>query len=170
MKSGNEKPLLQNSWWKGARGEWYVVIQVCLILVVATGPRTLQILPKWSGLYLQASSVAGWILLAGGAVLSMSGIFKLGPNLTPVPYPKEKSTLIQDGPYRLVRHPIYSGLVLMCFGWGLMVHGWLTLIYATVLFAFFDVKSRREEAWLREKFSEYAEYQKRVHKLVPWLY
>jgi len=38
------------------------------------------------------------------------------------------------------------------------------------LFIFFDLKSRREERWLREAYPEYGDYQKRVKKLVPWVY
>ena len=46
----------------------------------------------------------------------------------------------------------------------------MTLIYAGVLLAFFDVKSRREERWLTEKFPDYAAYRTRVHKLIPFVY
>jgi protein-S-isoprenylcysteine O-methyltransferase Ste14 len=48
--------------------------------------------------------------------------------------------------------------------------GWLTIGYAIILLVFFDIKSRREERWLSEKFSGYAAYQKRVRKLIPLLY
>jgi protein-S-isoprenylcysteine O-methyltransferase Ste14 len=94
----------------------------------------------------------------------------LGHNLTPLPRPKDDATLVVTGAYRLVRHPIYSGLTAMAFGWGMWVHGWLTLGYALLLFAFFDLKSRREERWLMEKFPDYAAYQRRVRKLIPFVY
>lgn len=100
----------------------------------------------------------------------MAGMFRLGANLTPVPYPKDQTTLVETGPYQLVRHPIYSGAIFMAFGWALWVHGWLTLCYAIILLIFFDLKVRREEAWLTEKFSGYGAYQKRVHKLIPFVY
>ena len=94
----------------------------------------------------------------------------MGKNLTPLPRPKENATLVVSGAYRLVRHPIYSGITFMAFGWGLWLHSWLTIGYALLLFAFFDIKSRREERWLEEKFPEYAVYRKRVRKLVPFVY
>jgi len=78
--------------------------------------------------------------------------------------------LVDSGPYAIVRHPIYSGLIIAALGWALVVHGMLTRAYTVALFAFFDIKSRREERWLCEKFSEYGEYQRRVRKLLPWLY
>jgi protein-S-isoprenylcysteine O-methyltransferase Ste14 len=41
---------------------------------------------------------------------------------------------------------------------------------AFILLAFFDLKSRREEAWLVKRFPEYAAYQRRTRRLIPWLY
>jgi steroid 5-alpha reductase family enzyme len=87
-----------------------------------------------------------------------------------LPYPKPESTLIETGPYRIVRHPMYSGAILVAFGWALVIHSWLAIGTAMVLFVFFDLKSRREEAWLKEKFPGYATYQQRVRKLVPLIY
>jgi protein-S-isoprenylcysteine O-methyltransferase Ste14 len=65
---------------------------------------------------------------------------------------------------------MYCGGILIAFGWAFLVHGWLTIGYAIIMLAFFDVKSRREEQWLSGKFPGYAEYQKHVHKLIPFIY
>ncbi|MFH2119369.1 MAG: methyltransferase, partial [Pseudomonadota bacterium] len=73
-------------------------------------------------------------------------------------------------PFALVRHPIYSGGLLFSLGWALYVQGWLTLGYVAALFVFLDVKSRREERWLTEKFPTYTAYQQRVRRLVPFVY
>jgi protein-S-isoprenylcysteine O-methyltransferase Ste14 len=158
-------------WWKGERGEWYVVVQVLVILLAVFGPRTLPGWPVWGSPYAEAAAVAGILLLLLGGALALGGLVRLGPNLTPLPYPKDCSELVKTGPYAVVRHPIYSGLLLGATGWALFVHGWLTLVYAAAAFVFFDVKSRREEKWLQEKYGQsYADYRLRVHKLIPWLY
>ncbi len=158
-------------WWKGARGEWYVVAQIALLVLMFLSPRTWPGLPVWHPIFTWLGTAAGSFLLLAGVLLFIAAIFRLGPNLTPVPYPKEQGTLIETGPYRLVRHPIYSGVILGVFGWALLVHGWITLGYAIVILVFLDIKSRREEKWLQEKFQDYASYQKRVaHKLIPFLY
>jgi len=57
----------------------------------------------------------------------------------------------QGGRLRDCRHPMYSGAILAAFGWGLWVHGVLTSAMPDCCF-FFDLKSRREELWLGEKF------------------
>ncbi len=105
-----------------------------------------------------------------GSLLFISGILRLGANLSALPYPKAESTLIETGPYRIVRHPMYSGAIFIAFGWALVVHSWLGIGTALVIFLFFDLKSRREEGWLKEKFPGYAAYQQRVRKLVPLIY
>ena len=157
-------------WWKGSRGEWYVVVQAALLLLLVFGPRTWHGLPRWTDPYTRLGSVTGGILLFAGLILAAAGALNLGRNLTPLPRPKEQATLVVTGAYRLVRHPIYSGVTFMAFGWALWLHGWLTLGYALLLFTFFDVKSRREERWLEEKFPEYAAYRRRVRKLIPFIY
>jgi protein-S-isoprenylcysteine O-methyltransferase Ste14 len=159
-----------NQWWKGARGEWYVVAQGVLLLLVMFGPRTIPQLPHWTPAMLVPTRVAGWALMAAGAALSLAAMLKIGRNLTPVPYPKDGARLAETGAYRLVRHPMYCGLIVASLGWGLLVHGWLTIGYAVLLFAFFDVKSRREEQWLLATFPGYEAYRKRVRKLIPFVY
>ena len=157
-------------WWKGRRGEWYVVLQGFLIALLAFGPRTCASWPAWIAPWSRMFAIAGWALAGAGSLIFAAGLIRLGVNLTPLPYPKDNATLVVSGPYRLVRHPIYSGGIILAFGWALAVNGWLTLLYAIVLLVFFDIKSRREERWLCERFAEYPEYQKRVKKLVPFIY
>lgn len=160
----------QTPWWKGPRGEWYVVVQAALFVLLLFGPRTGLGWPAWTSPYTWLGSAAGSALLLLGGLLVLAGIFRLGANLTPVPYPKDQATLVETGPYQLVRHPIYSGGIMMAFGWALWIHGWFTLFYAIMLLIFFDLKVRREEQWLKEKFPGYAAYQKRVCKLLPFIY
>ncbi|MDP4175640.1 MAG: isoprenylcysteine carboxylmethyltransferase family protein [Bacteroidota bacterium] len=155
----------------GKRGELYVVIQFALAFLVIFGPRTLNGHPSWAeGTISEISTIAGLIFLLFGGFLSVSGLFKLGHNLTPLPLPKENSTLVETGPYSLVRHPIYSGIIFCSFGWALLVHGYLTIIYSIIFFIFFDIKSRFEEKMLSKKFSDYQSYQKKVRKLIPFIY
>lgn len=108
--------------------------------------------------------------MVAGGVLLFAGLVRLGRGLTPLPYPRDGAELIQTGPYALVRHPMYGGGLALAAGWALYVRGWLTLGYVLALFVFLDVKSRREEKWLAEKFPTYAAYQRRVRRLVPFLY
>lgn len=157
-------------WWRGARGEWYVVVQFALFALVAFGPRTLMGWPARAFPDACPVRAAGVALMAAGFFLMLAGILKIGANMTPLPRPAEGAPLVETGPFRIVRHPMYAGAILMAFGWALLSGGWLTFGYAAILLAFFDLKTRREEKWLGEKFSGYAAYRKRVRKLIPFIY
>jgi protein-S-isoprenylcysteine O-methyltransferase Ste14 len=163
-------PADRTPWWKGTRGEWLVVAQFVLMGLVFVGPRTMAGLPASVFPFPTARAAAGIALMVAGSVLGVAGFFRLGRNLTPLPYPKDGSTLVETGPYALVRHPIYSGGIALSLGWALAVNGWLTLGYVAALFGLLDVKSRHEEQWLSAKFPAYAAYQKRVRKLIPYIY
>jgi protein-S-isoprenylcysteine O-methyltransferase Ste14 len=157
-------------WWKGTRGEWFVVAQVVLMGLVFLGPRTVGGRPVWQFPFPRVGVVLGGVLMACGGALLLAGLVRLGRGLTPLPYPKTGASLVQTGPFALVRHPMYGGGLALGLGWALCIQGWLTFAYVAVLFVFFDVKSRREEKWLAEKFPTYATYQRRVRKLIPFVY
>jgi protein-S-isoprenylcysteine O-methyltransferase Ste14 len=163
--SGNPVP-----WWRGTHGEWYVAAQLALIAIVFFGPRTWSELPVWPAPVARLSGLVGAALMLVGGGLLLAGLLRLGPNLTPLPFPRPQATLVQTGPYRLVRHPMYGGGIVLAYGWALVVHGWLTLCYATVLFIFADIKAAREERWLVDRFPDYPDYQQRVRKLIPYIH
>jgi protein-S-isoprenylcysteine O-methyltransferase Ste14 len=83
---------------------------------------------------------------------------------------KQGHELMRTGPYRFVRHPIYSGLLLMCFGSALdmgQVHGWTGLV---LVFLGFWVKLSQEEKLLLRHFPDaYPVYRKEVKALVPFI-
>lgn len=165
-----ERTTRRAPWWTGSRGEGYVAVQVIIFGLITIGPRSVPGLPVWTEPYSSVATVAGVVLMAAGAVLALWGVRALGTNLTVLPYPKADSTFVGSGPYRLVRNPIYGGLILGSFGLALTIHSWLNLAYAAALLLLFDVKSRREERWLRERYPAYTDYQRRVKKLLPWVW
>ncbi len=157
-------------WWKGKRGEWYVAAQMGLMGVTAVAPLLFPSPNKWPIPWSWVGWIAGAILAGVGFWLALAGLWALGQNLSALPHPKEGAVLVEKGAYRLVRHPIYSGIVLGSLGWGLFMHNWPTMVAAGLMLLFFDVKSRREERWLSRKFPDYPAYQRRVKKLIPFLY
>ena len=161
--------MTRSPWWKGARGEWYVVAQLVLMALVFFGPRRL---PGWPEATTPAPArvAAGAGLIALGGLLLVSAAVRMGPSLTPLPHPGDQPRLIRSGPFGLARHPMYGGGVLIAFGWALLVGSLLTLGYAILLFAFLDLKSRREEGWLVERFPDYVDYRRRVRRLIPFVY
>jgi protein-S-isoprenylcysteine O-methyltransferase Ste14 len=166
MNTSSNRP--KAPWWKGPRGEWYVVVQMILFVLILWGPRDP---PGLSWPVSSATSfVMGVVVMASGLALAVAAAVNLGRNLTPLPHPKDNGSLVVSGPYRLVRHPMYCSVILLAFGWAVYVEGLLTLVYALLTILFFDIKTRREEIWLIERYPEYAAYRTRVRKLIPFLY
>ena len=152
---------------KQSRGELYVVVQAILLIALFFGPKDIF------GLSTMLNQTLWWIgqiLFYSGIVIAIWAAILLGPNLTPLPKPKPSGEFIQSGLYRFVRHPIYFGVILVCFGWAGIEQTLYTLVLAIILLIFFDLKSRQEEIWLTEKFSEYDVYKQNTKKLIPFLH
>jgi protein-S-isoprenylcysteine O-methyltransferase Ste14 len=150
----------------GPRGEGWVVIQgILLLLVVAAG----WFGPAWAGGARVVTTVVGILLITAGATLAARGIRDLGDSLTPLPHPRHGASLVQTGVYARVRHPIYGGIVVAAFGWGLVTASVAALVMALVIWGFFVVKSMREEAWLVERFPDYPAYRASTRRLIPWI-
>lgn len=87
------------------------------------------------------------------------------------PRPKEDGILVTTGPYRLIRHPMYTSVLLGGAALALMAArvpaGWvLWLVLALVLWA----KSSLEERWMRQHHTSYAAYVQRTKRFVPWIF
>ena len=123
--------------------------------------------PAWRE---DASSVLGGVGIAiaiGGAILLIGGLAGIRHSMTPFPRPLEGAPLQVGGAYRLVRHPIYGGLILAALGWSL-VSSPLALVLTVALVLVLEVKSRLEESMLDERFPEYEAYRTRVRwRFVP---
>lgn len=153
----------------GKKGEGYVVVQMVLFGLIASGPWLV------GGGFVPSSlstlgRVFGFGMMLLGVGLGFGGVVSLGDNVTALPRPKEDARMVEHGAYRLVRHPIYSGIIISAFGWAIFMNRWFVLLMAVVLFLFFDLKSRQEERWLVEKYAGYERYRERVKKLIPFVY
>lgn len=151
----------------GPRGEGWVALQG--VAIMAAGLAGLAG-PAWSGSARLATSAVGIAGIGAGVALAAAAARVLGAALTPLPKPNAEARLVRTGPFRLVRHPIYGAVVIVAFGWGLVTASPAALLVALGILGFFDLKSRREEAWLVERFPEYPAYRAATHRLLPWVY
>lgn len=158
--------MTARDWMRNTRGEWYVVAQAAIMLLVLLAPRLDGISPSFGS----AATLAGTIPCLVGLAFVVLASVSLGRSLSPFPRPRDEGRLVETGVFSLVRHPIYAGLTCVALGWSVMWMSLAALAATVVLFAFFDSKSRREERWLQEKFAGYGQYRARVKKLVPFVY
>ena len=148
----------------GERGEWYVVGQFALL--------GLLVLALW----LTPSSSPSWLTWLGrglswlGLGVLLLAAWQLGRNLTALPKPKPGGYLVRQGMYRVVRHPIYCGVLLWALGSSLAHLNPWTVLLCGLLFVWLDRKASLEEHWLQERFPEYTSYRRQVKKLIPWIY
>jgi len=153
----------------GAHGEGWVTGQVLLMAAVGVAGVG-ENAPGITGQTLLAFQVIGASLTVLGVVIAAVAVRDLGNSLTPLPEPKLDAHMVETGIYSRVRHPIYDGVIVAALGWALFSVSLLSLIFTVVLAVFFDLKARREEAWLRERYPLYSHYARRVKKFVPGIY
>jgi protein-S-isoprenylcysteine O-methyltransferase Ste14 len=123
--------------------------------------------PGWSATAASLRFVVGIAIGIAGWSLFVAGLVGLGSSLSPFPRPTDNSRLQVGGAYRFVRHPIYGGSMLVALGWSLMSSP-LALLATAFLAFIFELKSRREESMLVERFPEYDAYRRRVRwRFVP---
>ena len=116
-----------------------------------------------------------WLLLASALVvlgLGFSAVARnwLGRNWSAEVTVKQGHELVRSGPYALVRHPIYTGMLLALAGTALMVGKWRALIGLVLMVAALLRKVTVEERFMTEQFGEaYARYRAEVPALIPFL-
>jgi protein-S-isoprenylcysteine O-methyltransferase Ste14 len=145
-------------------GAWVVVQAVLMMTVLALG----RVGPE--GWVRSWTLPLGIGLMAIGAAFGIAGAIVLGRNRTMFPKPNAGSRLIRHGPYRWVRHPLYTSVILLSLAWGMCCGSSAALGAGVVLGLFLRAKASHEERWLLAQFPEYAEYRRQVKCLVPWVY
>jgi protein-S-isoprenylcysteine O-methyltransferase Ste14 len=117
--------------------------------------------------------VAGWALTgvcAAGLLFTWSARISLGSLWSGSVSRKVGHSVVQSGPYRLVRHPIYTGLIAAAVAQGVLISKLANLVGALLLAVGFWLKARLEERFLSQELgaAAYAEYRRRTPMLVPF--
>jgi protein-S-isoprenylcysteine O-methyltransferase Ste14 len=139
---------------------WLVVTQFGLIGSVA-------LLPGEHWRVTGAHDVVAVALIITALVLGLWAARWLGRGLTPLPLPNGQVGLITGGPYRWVRHPMYSAVMLGMGGVALRSGSWWSAGAWVALVVLFSFKSRWEERHLEVAFPGYENYRERTGRFVP---
>jgi len=134
--------------------------------------------PRWAPRALKARFLPpgnlpwllGTILVAAGLGFSVWARRHLGRNWSAEVVVKEGHALVRTGPYRYLRHPIYTGLLVAFLGTAITIGEWRGLVASLVMLVSLGIKSRAEEARMRETFPEYAQYQRESAAIVPFIW
>jgi len=114
---------------------------------------------------------------AGAALFAISialGIWTLTVNrpgnFNVIPEPKEDGTLVTQGPYQWIRHPMYTSLLLFAAGCAVVIDGWWAWYTWGALLVILWFKSEVEEHLLIKHFPHYAAYRQQSKRFVPWVW
>ena len=142
-------------------GYGWVVVQIALFvlygLALAWGASASWGVWQWLGAP----------LVAMGAWVGLAALRMHGRKLTPLPEPNPALGLQRTGVYAVIRHPMYTGLLLSAFGLAILLQKPLAIVGATTLTAFFNLKAREEERRLQRNYPEYADYQRATGRFLP---
>jgi protein-S-isoprenylcysteine O-methyltransferase Ste14 len=144
--------------WVIAQG----VLVVFFVVALIAGER----LQGFDGIvYLQS---AGLLIALFGSFVSIWTAVQHGSRLSPFPKPVEDAVLIETGPYRFVRHPMYSGIIAFVLGCSVAYLVPAAMLTAPAFFVFFLAKTGHEEQLLADAVPGYRAYRSTVHwKLIP---
>jgi protein-S-isoprenylcysteine O-methyltransferase Ste14 len=142
-----------------------------LLAIFLLVPRTMRgwlgrdwALPTWT---LFGVGVA---LVAAGLVFTVWARRALGANWSARVTIKESHEIVRAGPYRWIRHPIYTGILLAFLGCAIARPEWRGVVAVALVVVSYWRKLRLEERWLSETFgARYAEYRRTTWALIPFL-
>lgn len=137
----------------------YVFAQFILLFVIAWPLAILKV------------SIIGLLFISLSLLIALSALMTNRPgNFNVRPHPKTTGVLITHGPYKFIRHPMYSALffgslgIIFCQFTYWKLGAWLLLIVVLAL------KARFEEKSLSNHYAEYRTYQKSNKAFIPWIW
>ncbi len=140
---------------------------ICFLYLAPPDVRWLhrRLIPGTEGLLF-----TGFIMTLTGVALSIWARFALGTNWSAEVTVKKDHVLVVRGPYRLVRNPIYSGVLLALLGTAIAAGQARHFLVLPLLLGLWIWKVRGEEQLLREQFGEpYESYRRRVKAFIPYV-
>jgi protein-S-isoprenylcysteine O-methyltransferase Ste14 len=153
----------------GSRARHDVPFLICVVLLTAPGALPAILRARFvpvGGLL----PLLGSILVAAGLGFAFWARWHLGRNWSSTVTLKEGHTLVQTGPYRAIRHPIYTGLLLALVGTAAAIGEWRGVLAVACAFIGVRWKIRVEEERMRRTFPQYEQYRNATSALIPLLY
>lgn len=115
--------------------------------------------------------LAAWVLWALGALVGAGALWANRPgNFNIRPTPRAGGQLVQHGPYRWIRHPMYTSVGCFAAGCAAAAGSASAWAAALLLAAVLVAKAALEERWMAEAHPGYMDYRRRSWRFIPWLF
>ena len=153
----------------GERARYWVLLVIAYFLLTQGRrfpyPLSFILIPRTA-----SSGCIGAVLCGCGLALAIWARAVLGRNWSGVVTLKEDHELVRRGPYRFVRHPIYTGLQGMFLGTAIALGHLAGFLAVPLVFVSFWIKLGQEERLMLKQFpDDYPDYQRRVKRIIPFL-
>lgn len=153
----------------GERARYWALLVIAYVLLTLGRrfpyPFSLILVPQTA-----SSTCIGAVICGCGLALAIWARLILGRNWSGVVTLKEGHEMVQRGPYRFVRHPIYTGLQSMFLGTAIVFGHLAAFIGVALVFVSFWIKLSQEERLMLKQFpNDYPDYQRRVKRIIPFL-
>jgi protein-S-isoprenylcysteine O-methyltransferase Ste14 len=161
------RTVSRDSWSSVRPWQGWIVGAVLVLLVRAFVPTSV-----WAAFSFRNDVLAdiGLAILVSSTLFTLWARWTLGKMWSSVPALREEHELHTDGPYRVTRHPIYTGILGMLFGSALVIGLGGVVVGLLVFGGVFLIRIRREEQLMLQTFGEqYVRYQRRVPRIVPFV-
>jgi protein-S-isoprenylcysteine O-methyltransferase Ste14 len=148
------------------------LLWLVIMVSIAAGIYVGRHCPAATLLHGQMFAYAGVLLFVAGLFLRWWAIITLGRFFTVDVTIEKDHEVVERGPFRVVRHPSYTGVLLAFVGFALSLRNWAALLIMLLpIFAAFNHRMNVEEdALSRALGSRYADYMRRTKRLVPFVY
>ena len=146
---------------------WLVILASITMAIVGA-----RYLPQFESRLLASGYALGVLVFVAGLALRWYAIMYLGRFFTVDVAIAEDHRVVDSGPYRIIRHPSYTGALLAFLGLGICLGNWVSLAIATapIMLAFMRRIHVEEAALNRALGDRYAAYARHTKRLVPWVY
>ena len=116
------------------------------------------------------SRIVGTVIVILGMIGYILSLFSLRRNWSISASVKEGHKLVKSGPYKFVRHPMYSSMIVIVLGSGLLLSNYMMILFIPVVSIVYYIRARKEEELLRGEFPEYERYARETRMLIPGIF
>ena len=165
----SSKKTIRNASWK--RGMLIRILVIVVITLLFQNETFRELATRYDETPHEVLGILGVILCAAGLGFAVWARIHLGKNWGMPMSVKKDTELVTSGPYRLVRHPIYAGILLAALGSSLVDGLWWLVFFIFYIGYFLLYSMHVEEKNMADQFpDEYSTYKKQTKKLIPFIF
>jgi protein-S-isoprenylcysteine O-methyltransferase Ste14 len=156
-----------SAWKPSKKDQSFLLIMIPFYLAVYLPPGEYLLLKPTLYLTMQ---IAGFIILLAGVILRLISLAVLKNSFSVSISATSDSSLVVTGPYKYIRHPLYLATIIISVSGSVVFSSLFTWIFVLLTITGIVIRIRKEEAFLNDRYREYADYQRRTWKLIPFTY